>query len=88
MLTVHHLASSQSERIVWLCEELELPYQLLRYERDPVSRLAPPNYKALHPFGNAIVDQNRRRETQNRDQRHDLHHAIGKHSAARQIDRQ
>jgi glutathione S-transferase len=55
MLTVHHLGSSQSERIVWLCEELELPYQLLRYERDPVSRLAPPNYKALHPFGTAPV---------------------------------
>jgi glutathione S-transferase len=60
MLTVHHLGSSQSERIVWLCEELELPYQFLRYERDPVSRLAPPNYKALHPFGTApvITDDN------------------------------
>jgi glutathione S-transferase len=55
MLTVHHLASSQSERIVWLCEELELPYQLVRYERDPVTRLAPPEYKALHAFGTAPV---------------------------------
>ncbi len=55
MLTVHHLASSQSERIVWLCEELELPYELVRYERDPVTRLAPPAYKALHAFGTAPV---------------------------------
>jgi glutathione S-transferase len=55
MLTVHHLASSQSERIIWLCEELEMPYELVRYERDPVTRLAPPEYKALHPFGTAPV---------------------------------
>ena len=55
MLTVHHLGLSQSERIVWLCEELELPYRLVRYERDPVTRLAPPEYKALHPFGTAPV---------------------------------
>lgn len=55
MLTVHHLAASQSERIVWLCEELELPYRLVRYERDPVTRLAPPEYKALHAFGTAPV---------------------------------
>jgi glutathione S-transferase len=51
MLTVHHLGISQSERIVWLCEELELPYRLLRYERDAVTRLAPAEYKALHPGG-------------------------------------
>jgi glutathione S-transferase len=55
MLTVHHLAASQSERIVWLCEELQLPYQLVRYERDPLTRLAPPEYKALHAFGTAPV---------------------------------
>jgi glutathione S-transferase len=55
MITVHHLASSQSERIVWLCEELDLPYALVRYERDPVTRMAPPEYKALHPFGTAPV---------------------------------
>jgi len=52
---VHHLGVSQSERIVWLCEELALPYQLVRYERDKVTRLAPPEYKALHPFGTAPV---------------------------------
>jgi glutathione S-transferase len=46
---------SQSERIVWLCEELELPYELKTYARDPVTRLAPPDYKALHPMGSAPV---------------------------------
>jgi glutathione S-transferase len=55
MLTVHHLGKSQSERIVWLCEELGLPYELKIYERDPVTRLAPPEYKALHPMGAAPV---------------------------------
>ncbi len=55
MLTVHHLGISQSDRIVWLCEELAIPYTLKRYERDPVSRFAPPEYRALHPFGTAPV---------------------------------
>ena len=55
MLTVHHLGISQSERIVWLCEELSIPYELVRYERDPVTRLAPAEYKALHTFGTAPV---------------------------------
>ena len=50
MLTVHHLGISQSDRIVWLCEELEIPYELKKYDRDPVSRLAPADYKALHPM--------------------------------------
>lgn len=55
MLTVHHLGRSQSERIVWLCEELGLDYELKCYARDPVTRLAPPEYKALHPIGTAPV---------------------------------
>ena len=55
MLTVHHLGKSQSERIVWLCEELEIPYELKRYTRDSVTMLAPPDYKALHPIGAAPV---------------------------------
>src|SRR5882724_2093963 len=55
MLTVHHLGKSQSERIVWLCEELEIAYELKRYARDPVTMLAPPDYKALHPIGSAPV---------------------------------
>lgn len=55
MLTVHHLGKSQSERIVWLCEELGLPYELKCYARDPVTILAPAEYKALHPIGAAPV---------------------------------
>ncbi len=55
MLTVHHLGVSQSERVVWLLEELGLDYRLIRYDRDPVTRLAPPEYKALYPFGTAPV---------------------------------
>jgi glutathione S-transferase len=55
MLTVHHLGISQSDRIVWLCEELEIPYELKKYDRDPVSRLAPAEYKALHPCETAPV---------------------------------
>ncbi len=55
MLTVHHLGKSQSERIIWLCEELEVPYELKRYERDPATILAPPEFKALHPMGAAPV---------------------------------
>jgi glutathione S-transferase len=55
MITVHHLGVSQSERIVWLCEELAIPYKLQRYDRDPITRLAPADYKALHPMGIAPV---------------------------------
>jgi glutathione S-transferase len=55
MLTVHHLGKSQSERIVWLCEELEIPYELKCYARDAVTVLAPADYKALHPIGSAPV---------------------------------
>jgi glutathione S-transferase len=57
MLTVHHLGRSQSERIVWLCEELGIPYELKIYDRDAVTKLAPPDYKALHPLGAAPVIQ-------------------------------
>src|ERR1043165_1846755 len=55
MLTVHHLRRSQSERIVWLCEELSLDYALKSYGRDPATMLAPPEYQALHPLGTAPV---------------------------------
>jgi len=55
VLTVHHLGISQSDRIVWLCEELEIPYELRRYQRDPVTKLAPPEYKALHPAATAPI---------------------------------
>jgi glutathione S-transferase len=55
LLTVHHLGISQSERIVWLCEELGLEYQLKLYKRREDNRLAPDEYKALHPMGIAPV---------------------------------
>jgi len=55
MLTIHHLGRSQSERIVWLCEELSIPYELKRYDRRTDNKLAPPEYKALHPMGIAPV---------------------------------
>lgn len=55
MLTVHHLGLSQSERIVWLCEELGLDYAFKRYDRRADNRLAPDDYKALHPMGIAPV---------------------------------
>lgn len=52
-LIVHHLGISQSERVVWLCEELGLDYELKKYNRSPY--LAPPEYNALHPLGAAPV---------------------------------
>ena len=55
MLTIHHLGKSQSERIIWLCEELCIPYHLKRYDRDARTMLAPEDYKALHPIGAAPV---------------------------------
>ena len=55
MLTVHHLRISQSERIVWLCEELGLDYTLKLYDRRADNRLAPDDFKALHPMGIAPV---------------------------------
>ena len=74
MLTVHHLGKSQSERIVWLCEELGIPYELKRYARDSVTMLAPPDYKALHPIGSGARDH-RRRPRARRVRRHRrLHH--------------
>jgi glutathione S-transferase len=54
-ITVHHLGVSQSERVVWVCEELGVDYRLVIYARDPVTRMAPPEYKALHPMGTAPV---------------------------------
>jgi len=55
MLTLHHLGHSQSERILWLCEELDIPYALTRYERDSITMLSPPALTALHPIGAAPV---------------------------------
>ncbi|RDC59555.1 Glutathione transferase [Alteripontixanthobacter maritimus] len=57
MLKIHHLGISQSERIVWLAEELGLDYEYHRYDRRADNRLAPDEYKALHPMGIAPVIQ-------------------------------
>ena len=54
MITIHHLGISQSDRIVWLMEELQLPYQLKWYHRGE-NRLAPPEFLALHPAATAPV---------------------------------
>lgn len=51
MIVVHHLNNSRSQRILWLLEELGVPYEIERYERDPKTMLAPPELKAVHPLG-------------------------------------
>jgi len=55
MLTIHHLTTSQSERVVWLCEELGIDYKLVVHERLPDTRLAPPALAALTPMGTGPV---------------------------------
>lgn len=55
MLTVHHLDTSRSQRILWLLEELGVPYAIERYPRDPRTRLAPPELKRIHPLGKSPV---------------------------------
>jgi glutathione S-transferase len=55
MIVVHHLNDSRSQRILWLLEELALPYEIKRYQRDPKTRLAPPELKAIHPVGKSPV---------------------------------
>jgi glutathione S-transferase len=55
MIIVHHLENSRSQRILWLLEELGLPYQVKRYERDPKTMLAPARLQAVHPLGKAPV---------------------------------
>jgi glutathione S-transferase len=51
MITVHHLETSRSQRVLWLLEELGLPYEIKLYKRDPRTRLAPPELKKVHPLG-------------------------------------
>ncbi|MDR3066863.1 MULTISPECIES: glutathione S-transferase family protein [Comamonas] len=55
MLTVHHLETSRSQRVLWLLEELGVPYELRRYQRDPATRLAPPELRLVHPLGKSPV---------------------------------
>lgn len=55
MIVVHHLNNSRSQRVLWLLEELGLPYEIKRYERDAQTMLAPPELKAIHPLGKSPV---------------------------------
>ncbi|GHC70478.1 glutathione S-transferase [Pseudorhodoferax aquiterrae] len=55
MLTVHHLENSRSQRVLWLLEELELPYAIVQYRRDPATLLAPPELRRVHPLGKSPV---------------------------------
>ncbi len=55
MLTIHHLNESRSQRVVWLVEELGIPYEIKTYQRDAQTRLAPPELKAVHPLGKSPV---------------------------------
>ena len=54
-LTVHHLNNSRSQRVLWLLEELGLPYEITRYERNPQTMLAPPELRKVHPLGKSPV---------------------------------
>lgn len=55
MLTVHHLNNSRSQRVLWLLEELGLPYEIVRYQRDSKTMLAPPELRRVHPLGKSPV---------------------------------
>jgi glutathione S-transferase len=55
MITVHHLNNSRSQRVLWLLEELGVPYQIQHYQRDPVTSLAPESLRAIHPLGKSPV---------------------------------
>jgi len=55
MIRVHHLNNSRSQRILWLLEELGLPYEVVRYQRDAKTMLAPPELRAVHPLGKSPV---------------------------------
>lgn len=55
MITVHHLETSRSQRVLWLLEELGVPYEIKFYKRDPKTRLAPPELKKIHPLGKSPV---------------------------------
>jgi len=55
MIVVHHLNNSRSQRILWLLEELGLPYEIKKYQRDAKTMLAPPELRAIHPLGKSPV---------------------------------
>ncbi|HEV2548398.1 MAG TPA: glutathione S-transferase [Stellaceae bacterium] len=61
MIIVHHLNNSRSQRVLWLLEELGVPYEVKRYERDPKTMRAPASLRAVHPLGKSpvITDEGR-----------------------------
>jgi glutathione S-transferase len=61
MITVHHLDDSRSQRILWLLEELGIPYEIRQHKRDPRTRLAPPELKQVHPLGKSPVIEDKLR---------------------------
>jgi glutathione S-transferase len=62
MIVVHHLENSRSQRVLWLLEELELPYEVVRYARDPKTLLAPSGLARVHPLGKAPLIEDRAAE--------------------------
>lgn len=57
MIIVHHLNNSRSQRVLWVLEELGIPYEIKRYQRDAKTMLAPPELKTVHPLGKSPVIQ-------------------------------
>ena len=55
MITVHHLNNSRSQRVLWLLEELGVPYEIQKYQRDAKTMLAPPELLKVHPLGKSPV---------------------------------
>lgn len=55
MIVVHHLNNSRSQRVLWLLEELGVPYEIVRYQRDPKTLLAPKEMRAIHPLGKSPI---------------------------------
>src|SRR5215472_13059598 len=61
VITVHHLNNSRSQRVLWMLEELDVPYEVKRYERDPATMRAPASLRTVHPLGKSpvITDEGR-----------------------------
>lgn len=55
MIQVHHLNNSRSQRVLWLLEEIALPYEVVRYKRDPRTMLAPKSLREVHPLGKSPI---------------------------------
>jgi len=79
-MIVHHLNNSRSQRILWLLEELGLPYEIKKYERDPKTMLAPPELRAVHPLGKSPVIQDG--DTVVAESGAIIDYLVGKHGAA------